>query len=79
MIHIITSENRHLYGPQLRAMREQRVETNGWVDPAALDGGEIDDQDDARATPKAPFGCTRPSVRRPVASVSALGSVAGTL
>jgi N-acyl-L-homoserine lactone synthetase len=49
MIHIITSENRHLYGLQLRAMREQRVETNGWVDLAASDGGEIDDQDNARA------------------------------
>jgi N-acyl-L-homoserine lactone synthetase len=53
MIHIVTSENRHLYGPQLRAMREQRprpcVETTGWMDLAALDGGETDDHDDARA------------------------------
>lgn len=53
MIHIVTSENRHLYGPQLRAMHERRrpqdADTNGWVDLAALDGGEIDDQDDARA------------------------------
>jgi N-acyl-L-homoserine lactone synthetase len=49
MIHIVTSENRHLYGLQLRAMREQRVETTGWMDLAALDGGEIDDHDDARA------------------------------
>jgi acyl-homoserine lactone synthase len=53
MIHIVTSENRHLYGPQLCAMREHqrpRVETNGWMDLAVLDDGEIDDHDDARAT-----------------------------
>ena len=53
MIHVITSENRHLYGPQLWAMHEQRrlqcVEKNGWVDLVVLDGGEIDDYDDARA------------------------------
>lgn len=53
MIHIVTSENRHLYGPQLWAMHEQRrlqcVEKNGWVDLVVLDGGEIDDYDDARA------------------------------
>ncbi len=53
MIHIITAENRHLYGPQLWAMHEQRrrqcVEKNGWVDLVVLDGGEIDDYDDARA------------------------------
>lgn len=47
MIHIVTSENRHLYGPQLRAMHAQRrcVENGG----AFVDGGEIDDYDDARA------------------------------
>jgi acyl-homoserine lactone synthase len=53
MIHIITSENRHLYGPQLWDMHEQRrlqcVEKNGWTDLVVLDGGEIDDYDDARA------------------------------
>jgi hypothetical protein len=53
MIHIITSENRHLYGPQLWAMHEERrrqcVEKNGWVDLVVLDGGEIDDYDDHRA------------------------------
>jgi acyl-homoserine lactone synthase len=53
MIHIVTSENRHLYGPQLWAMHEQRreqcVEKNGWVDLVVLDGGEIDDFDDSRA------------------------------
>lgn len=53
MIHIVTSDNRHLYGPQLWAMHEQRrlqcVEKNGWVDLVVLDGGEVDDYDDARA------------------------------
>lgn len=53
MIHIITSENRHLYGPQLWAMYEERrrqcVDKNGWVDLVVLDGGEIDDYDDHRA------------------------------
>ncbi|MGH1556895.1 acyl-homoserine-lactone synthase [Caulobacter segnis] len=53
MIHIITSENRHLYGPQLWAMHEERrrqcVEKNGWVDMVVLDGGEVDDYDDHRA------------------------------
>lgn len=53
MIHIITSENRHLYGPQLWAMHEERrrqcVDKNGWVDLLVLDGGEIDDYDDHRA------------------------------
>lgn len=53
MIHIITSENRHLYGPQLWAMHEERrrqcVDKNGWVDLVVLDGGEIDDYDDHRA------------------------------
>ncbi|CAN5358631.1 hypothetical protein BH10PSE3_BH10PSE3_16070 [soil metagenome] len=53
MIHIVTSQNRHLYGPQLWAMHEQRreqcVEKNGWVDLVVLDGGEVDDYDDARA------------------------------
>lgn len=53
MIHIVTSENRHLYGPQLWAMHEQRreqcVEKNGWVDLVVLDGGEVDDYDDQRA------------------------------
>ncbi|EJL37821.1 N-acyl-L-homoserine lactone synthetase [Caulobacter sp. AP07] len=53
MIHIVTSENRHLYGPQLWAMHEQRreqcVEKNGWVDLVVLDGGEVDDYDDLAA------------------------------
>ena len=53
MIHIVTSENRHLYGPQLWAMHEQRreqcVEKNGWVDLVVLDGGEVDDYDDQQA------------------------------
>jgi acyl-homoserine lactone synthase len=53
MIHIITSENRHLYGPQLWAMHEERrrqcVEKNGWVDLVVLEGGEVDDYDDHRA------------------------------
>jgi len=53
MIHIITSENRHLYGPQLWAMHEERrrqcVEKNGWVDLVVLNGGEVDDYDDHRA------------------------------
>lgn len=53
MIHIITSENRHLYGPQLWAMHEERrrqcVDKNGWVDLVVLDGGEVDDYDDHRA------------------------------
>jgi acyl-homoserine lactone synthase len=53
MIHIVTSENRHLYGPQLWAMHEQRreqcVEKNGWIDLVVLDGGEVDDYDDSRA------------------------------
>lgn len=53
MIHIITCENRHLYGPQLWAMHEERrkqcVEKNGWVDLVVLDGGEVDDYDDSRA------------------------------
>jgi len=53
MIHIVTAENRHLYGPQLWAMHEQRrlqcVEKNGWVDLVVLDGGEVDDYDDSRA------------------------------
>lgn len=53
MIHIITCENRHLYGPQLWAMHEERrrqcVEKNGWVDLVVLDGGEVDDYDDHRA------------------------------
>ncbi len=53
MIHIVTCENRHLYGPQLWAMHEERrkqcVEKNGWVDLVVLDGGEVDDYDDARA------------------------------
>jgi acyl-homoserine lactone synthase len=54
MIHIVTPGNRHLYGPQLSAMRQQRrprsVETNGWADLAALGDGEIGDHDDTRAT-----------------------------
>jgi acyl-homoserine lactone synthase len=53
MIHVVTSQNRHLYGPQLWAMHEQRraqcVEKNGWVDLVVLDGGEVDDYDDAQA------------------------------
>jgi acyl-homoserine lactone synthase len=53
MIHIVTSQNRHLYGPQLWAMHEQRreqcVEKNGWVDLVVLEGGEIDDFDDSSA------------------------------
>lgn len=53
MIHVVTVENRHLYGPQLWAMHEQRrlqcVEKNGWVDLVVLDGGEVDDYDDSRA------------------------------
>lgn len=53
MIHIVTCENRHLYGPQLWAMHEERrkqcVEKNGWVDLVVLNGGEIDDYDDSRA------------------------------
>lgn len=53
MIHIVTSDNRHLYGPQLQAMHEQRrlrcVEKSGRDDLVRLDGGEIDDHDDARA------------------------------
>lgn len=53
MIHVVTSQNRHLYGPQLWAMHEQRreqcVEKNGWVDLVVLDGGEIDDFDDGQA------------------------------
>jgi len=47
MIHIVTSENRHLYGPRLTAMHEQR--RRQWVDLVVADGGEIDDHDDARA------------------------------
>lgn len=54
MIHVVTSQNRHLYGPQLWAMHEQRreqcVEKNGWVDLVVLNGGEVDDYDDAHAT-----------------------------
>lgn len=53
MIHIVTSRNRHLYGPQPWAMHEQRrarcIEKNGWVDLLVLDGGEVDDHDDSRA------------------------------
>ncbi len=53
MIHVVTSQNRHLYGPQLWAMHEQRreqcVEKNGWVDLVVLEGGEVDDYDDAQA------------------------------
>jgi acyl-homoserine lactone synthase len=53
VIHIITFENRHLYGPQLWTMHEERrrqcVEKNGWVDLVVLDGGEVDDYDDHRA------------------------------
>lgn len=53
MIHVITSENRHLYGPQLWAMHEERrrqcVDKNGWVDLVVLDGGEVDDYDDQHA------------------------------
>jgi acyl-homoserine lactone synthase len=53
MIHIVTSQNRHLYGPQLWAMHEQRreqcVEKNGWIDLVVLEGGEVDDYDDGQA------------------------------
>ncbi len=53
MIHVVTSQNRHLYGPQLWAMHEQRreqcVEKNGWIDLVVLEGGEVDDYDDAQA------------------------------
>lgn len=52
MIHIVTAENRHLYGEQLWAMHEERrrqcVEKNGWVDLVVVDGGELDDYDDER-------------------------------
>lgn len=53
MIHIVTSENRRLYGPQLSAMHElrrrQSAGTSDWVDLAAIDGGEVDDHDDSRS------------------------------
>jgi acyl-homoserine lactone synthase len=45
MIHIVTSENRHLYGPQPGAMREPGVENDDWVDLDGLDGGETEDDD----------------------------------
>lgn len=53
MIHVVTSENRHLYGLQLRTMHEQRrrqcAEGNGRAGLVVLDGDEIDDADDGRA------------------------------
>jgi acyl-homoserine lactone synthase len=53
MIHIVTSENRHLYGPQPWVLHERRrepgVETDGWVDLDGLDGGETRDDDDQRS------------------------------
>ena len=53
MIHIVTAENRHLYGRQLWAMFEGRrlafVERCGWNDLMVFDGAELDDSDDERA------------------------------
>lgn len=42
MIHIVTSENRQLYGPQLRVLRAPGGETSGWTDVLVGAGGEID-------------------------------------
>ncbi len=46
MIHIVTSENRSLYAPELVALRahrrEQRASKDGWIDLVLLD----DDRDD---------------------------------
>ena len=47
MIHIVTSQNRHLYQAPLRAMHEQGVESDGWVELVILDDGGADD--DGRA------------------------------
>lgn len=53
MIHIVTTENRHLYRRQLWAMFEGRraafVERCGWGDLMVFDGAEVDDSDDERA------------------------------
>jgi acyl-homoserine lactone synthase len=47
MIHIVTSENRGLYGPELAAMRAQRREQlankDGWVDLVVLDDEDGDE------------------------------------
>jgi acyl-homoserine lactone synthase len=42
MIHIVTSENRRLYGLQLEVLRAPGDETNGGTDLLAGAGGEID-------------------------------------
>ena len=43
MIHIVTSENRQLYGPQLEVLRAPGGETNGGTEVLVGTGGEIDD------------------------------------
>jgi len=53
MIHIVTTENRHLYQRQIWAMFEGRrqsfVERCGWNDLMVFEGAEVDDCDDERA------------------------------
>lgn len=53
MIHLVTTENRTLYGRQLARMHQLRrtyfVEERGWSDRDLRDGGEFDDLDDDQA------------------------------
>lgn len=69
MLHVVTSANRHLYGPQLREMHRQRYEVfvlgQGW-DLRVVDGGEYDQGDDERAVyllALGPAGECRGSIR----------------
>jgi len=53
MIHLITAENRHLYGPQIEAMHRARAEYfvggRGWTALRVENGQERDAYDDDRA------------------------------
>ncbi len=53
MIHMVTSENRHLYEAEMKEMHELRrvhfVEERGWSKMTVRDGGEYDDCDDGRS------------------------------
>lgn len=69
MLHVVTSANRHLYGPQLQEMHRQRYEVfvlkQGW-NLQICDGGEYDQGDDERAVyliALGPAGECRASIR----------------
>lgn len=52
MIHIVTAQNRHLYGAQLKAMRRERALPHSLtpgLDLVADEDGAVDDYDDSRA------------------------------